>query len=78
MDHKPARQYYICTTEPLSLTLDKILENGGKSNEVKYQVMMEMILNFCTAPRSRIDIQIYLGLKNKNHFITRSQEKLRL
>ena len=30
---------------------------------------IDMILSFCTIPRSRLEIQDYLGLKNKMHFI---------
>jgi len=30
---------------------------------------IDRILSYCTEPRSRIDIQLFVGLKDKNHFL---------
>jgi ATP-dependent DNA helicase RecG len=38
------------------------------TTQVTTQDKMEMILSFCSIPRSRVEIQAYLGMKNSRHF----------
>jgi len=55
-------------TVPVTTT-DTTTVTTTDTTTVAPQDRMELIVEYCSSPRSRVEMQTYLGIKNKNHFI---------